>query len=278
MDGDGLQVATEGVAGGDGAHQQAAADQVHHQVGQRQGECRAVGHHVGQAAARGTLGEGQRHHRHLAVHGAGHHGHATEGPVGLRVGELGGAGIELEAGVPELHDVVGARPFEPVAGQVPVHHVPATRPQRQVHRSGVEHHPVPHRAVPDQVGERVGAGRGAVGHLHRQTLEPGPVLQHLGHLRGAERGHQGVALPARGTSGLDGWPRSDRARVVDGVVDRHGPDRQHQRRRVHAAPADVVAGALLHRVLEAPERMVPPRRRDGAAAAGCPVRNTWVTG
>ena len=69
---------------------------------------------------------------------------------------LGGAGVGLQAGVAQLHEVPAAGRAHSLAGQVPVHDVPTAGAQAQLDRGGVQHHPVAdgHRA--DQRGEGVG--------------------------------------------------------------------------------------------------------------------------
>src|SRR3546814_17518385 len=49
------------------------------------------------------------------------------------------AGVDLEARVAELHDVAGAGLLEALAGQVPVHDVPAAGAEAELDRRRVDH-------------------------------------------------------------------------------------------------------------------------------------------
>ena len=69
------------------------------------------------------------------------------------MGELVGAGVDLEAGVAELHDVIGTGRANLVAGQVPVHDVPSARAQTELDGGGVEDDPVPDRDGSDRGDE-----------------------------------------------------------------------------------------------------------------------------
>ena len=67
-----------------------------------------------------------------------------------------------------------------------MHHVPSAGPQTEVHGRGVEHHPVPHRDGPDELGENIGA---TVADL--DPLKPGALAEDGGDRSGAVGGHAG---------------------------------------------------------------------------------------
>ena len=101
---------------------------------------------------------------------------------------LSRAGVGLEAGVPQLHDVARARVDPLAARQVPVDEVPAAGPELEVDRGGVEDHRVAGRDRADEPGQDVGAARRAVD-LDIDLLQAGPLVAERDDDTGSERGH-----------------------------------------------------------------------------------------
>ena len=131
-------VAAEGVPGGDRGIDDAGAPQVVHEVGQRQRQGGAVGHHVGDAGPGPQVAQHRGDHADLAVQRAGDDRQTVEAePAGPDV-LLGRAGVGLQARVAELHDVAAPGPPRP-RRQVPVHDVPAAGAEPQLDGGGVEH-------------------------------------------------------------------------------------------------------------------------------------------
>src|SRR3546814_14585710 len=98
------------------------------------------------------------------------------------------AGVDLEARVAELHDVAGAGLLEALAGQVPVHDVPAAGAEAELDRRRVDHHRVTDGDGARELGEPVGAPE-----LGRDPLEAWPPGQQRGARANPEerRGGQG---------------------------------------------------------------------------------------
>ena len=145
---DGLEVAAEGLAGRDRHVEQVALDELGHEVGEGQREGSRLGHHVHHPGRRPQVLHHHGHAGHLAVETARHDRAARQvGHAGqlARMVLLGDAGVDLEARVPELHDVPGPLATPRLAGQVPVHDVPAAGAQAQLDGRGVDHHPIARR-------------------------------------------------------------------------------------------------------------------------------------
>ena len=106
---------------------------------QRERQRGAVGHHVREARTRGAVLERDRDRRHLAVQRGRDDGHPVDRlDVGERVEVLlGAADVGLEARVAGLDDVAGPLLVPLVAGEVPVHDVPAAGAEPELDRGGV---------------------------------------------------------------------------------------------------------------------------------------------
>jgi hypothetical protein len=110
-----------------------------HEIAHRQRQGRAVGHHVGHAGARAGVGDACARWR-----GAGCA--RRRPPRACRRGRRAtrpappGAGVDLEAGVAELHEVPGSGLGPRGSGEVAVHDVPPAAPQAEVDGGGVDHH------------------------------------------------------------------------------------------------------------------------------------------
>ncbi len=200
-----LVVTTEGMAGGDGAHQQTPVGEVGHRVAQREGQRPTIGHHVGHPDAGSGGSEGHGQHRQVAVEAGHHDRHPTE--VGRQVGVvlLGCAGVDLETGVAQLHEVARPGGGPRSGGEVPVDHVPATGTEAQTDRGGVHHHPVAHGHRPRRLGDGVGALAG----VEADAADARPFAEDLGHGGFVERRHQRVG-------GAGGRRRGARRRAVTG--------------------------------------------------------------
>ena len=193
----GLEVAAEGVAGGDRAVDEPGTPHGDDQVGQGQRQRRAVGHHVRDPRVGPPVEERRRHDRHLAVERAHHHGRAAQ--VGRDVvGLLGRTRVALQRRVPHLHDVARAGLHQLVAGQVPVHDVPAAGAEAELDGGGVQHHAVADGDRAHQLGEHVGpAGVGV------DPLEAVALGQHLRDGGGVERRHRYRLAMRRSTRSSD---------------------------------------------------------------------------
>ena len=143
-----LVVAAERVAARDGGVDQPRGAQVRDEVGQRERQPGAVGHHVREAAvrARGRV-NAAAHRGHLAVQRRRDHRHAVDRlDLGQRLEVLLGApDVGLEARVAALDDVAGPGFAPLVAREVPVHDVPAAGAEAELDRGGVHHDVVAQR-------------------------------------------------------------------------------------------------------------------------------------
>ena len=115
------------------------------EVGDHDRERGPVGHDVGDPRVRVGGADRGGHAGHLAVEAPDDHGHAAEVGGGRVVVLLGGAGVDLEARVAQLHDVAGTGFLEHLALGVPVDDVPAAGAEPEVDGGGVEHDPVADR-------------------------------------------------------------------------------------------------------------------------------------
>ena len=198
---DRLPVAAEGVSGRDGGLDQAGSAHGDHQVGEGERQRGPVGHHVDDPGARSELEERGRHDRHLAVQRAGHHRDAAE--ITARIDLLlGGAGVGLDAGVADLHDVPRPRRGPGASRQVPVDHVPTTGAEPEVDRGGVDHDLVTDGHGADLAGERVGALA-----VDEDPLQPLSLLEDLGDDPSPVRRHPAILTDAERTTAHAGRRR-----------------------------------------------------------------------
>ena len=188
VDGDGFEVAPEGMSARNGGVNEFALCQLVDQVGQCKRQPGSVGHHIPKATRGGHGLECCCDSRNLAVQCRSHYGNTVDR---LNVGELcrcvflGAADVGLEACVPALYYVTGSRLAPRGALQVPVHHVPAARSEAQFHGCGVDYYAVTRRHVARELGEYVGPF-GTVSCVHLDALKPWPFLEDPHDLSGLE--------------------------------------------------------------------------------------------
>ena len=140
---DRLEVAAEGVAGGDGAVEQARlAHASATRSREASGQGGAVGHHVDEPG----LGAG-RPWAAATTRAPGCAGvQTTTGMPSSAAGRSAwcssaAPGVDLQARVAQLHDVAGPGLAPRVAGEVPVHDVPAAGAEAELDRGGVARPP-----------------------------------------------------------------------------------------------------------------------------------------
>ena len=191
VDRDGFVVAAERVPARDGGVEQRLGPQRRHDVGQRDRQAGAVGHHVGEALARRALGERGRDRRDLAVQRGGDHRHAVDRiDLGQRLDVLlAAADVGLDARVAALDDVAGPALVPFVAGEVPVHDVPPAGAEPELDRGGVHDHRVAEADRPGQLRERVRA-RGAVAEIDLDALQARALVEQPDDLPSTERRHR----------------------------------------------------------------------------------------
>ncbi len=160
-----------------------------HEVRQRQRQRGRIGHHEDEPPLWHARGERVRHARHLAVQVAHHDGRAAEVVSHRRRHRH----LDLLGRVAELHLAARAHPRPRLAGQVPVHDMPAGRPEADVDGGGVHHHAIADRHRPDQLRERVGTAPV----VQLDALEPGPFRQQYGDASGDEGRHRRSVGPTR---------------------------------------------------------------------------------
>ena len=98
---------------------------------------------------------------------------------------LGGAGVGLQGGVPQLHDVTRSGEIQRPIGEVPMHHMPTTGAEAQIHSRGVDHHFIPNVDHAVELGEIVCTRT----IIQLDPLQAGPLGHDLAHHQRAERGH-----------------------------------------------------------------------------------------
>ena len=134
-----------------------------------------------------AAGECGRDRGHLAVQRGGDHRHAVDR---IDLGErlevlLAAADVGLEARVPALDDVAGALLVPFVAGEVPVHDVPAAGAEAQLDRGRVHDHRVADADRPGELGEHV-RPLGAVAEVDLDALQARALVEQPDDLAGTE--------------------------------------------------------------------------------------------
>ena len=160
------------------ASSEVAVAEVGDEVGQRERQAGAVGHHVREPRVGRAVLERGRDRGHLAVQRGRDHGHAVDR---LDLGErlevlLGAADVGLEARVAALDDVAGPALAPRVAGEVPVHDVPAAGAEPELDRGRVHDDAVAERDRPGELRQHVRA-LGPVAEVDLDPLQPGPLLE-----------------------------------------------------------------------------------------------------
>ena len=209
-----LVVAAERVTAGDRRVDELAVAQIRDEVRERDRERGAIGHDVGKPCVRTEVLERDGDRRELAVQRGHDDGHpADRVDVGhLRVEVLlGAANVGLQARVPGLDDVPGAllRPVR--AREVPVHDVPASGAEAELHRGGVHDHVVTLRDGPGELGEHVRALRPRP-EIDFDPLQPRALLEQPNDATGPERRHR-ARLPTlwRSPDRSTSYERKERA-------------------------------------------------------------------
>ena len=111
------------------------------------------------------------------------------GELGVEV-LLGAADVGLQARVPGLDDVARALLGPLVAGEVPVHDVPAAGAEPELDRGRVHDHVVAVRDRPGELGQSTYARSGPVAEIDLDPLQPRPLLEQPHDAAGPERRHR----------------------------------------------------------------------------------------